>query len=318
MDQVARPHPAPIRFADDFLKEVLNGLALHQKAVPCRFFYDAKGSELFERITELPEYYPTRTEIALLKAHASEIASFAPTGSALVEFGSGSSRKTGLLLEALEAPRAYIPIEISAEALYPAAIRIGEAFPALSVHPILGGFQDLDALRLPFEEGPYFGFFPGSTIGNLTPAEAVRFLKSARRLLGEEAFFLIGADLQKSPDMLLPAYNDPAKVTAAFNLNILMRINRELGGTFDPDGFEHEAIYNQREGRVEMYLRSKRRQRVFVAGRPFSFEAGETIHTENSYKYTVEGFRMLAEDGGWRRDKVWIDKDNLFSLHLLK
>jgi dimethylhistidine N-methyltransferase len=302
----------------EFEREVLFGLSLPQKSVPSRFLYDARGSELFERITVLPEYYPTRTETAMLKSCASAIRDLLPAGAAVVEFGSGSSRKTELLLRALERPCAYIPIEISAAALFPAARRVARAFPGLDVHPVLGGFHDLDRLKLPLREEFRIGFFPGSTIGNFTKTEAMLFLRAARRLLGENSAFLIGADLEKPLDILLPAYNDQEGVTAAFNLNMLARINRELGGTFDLDAFEHRAIYRERQARIEMHLRSLAEQSVAVAGRRFFFRAGETIHTENSHKYSFSSFRWMAARGGWQTAKSWADANELFSLHLLK
>ncbi|MGO9544582.1 MAG: L-histidine N(alpha)-methyltransferase [Rhodomicrobium sp.] len=306
------------RIADsEFLEAVLHGLALPQKALPCRFFYDEAGSELFERITKLPEYYPTRTEIALLRCCAPGLKEALPPGAAVVEFGSGSSWKTGLLLEALDRPAAYIPIEISAAALYPAAQRIQQEFPNVAVHPILGGFHDLSAIKLPFRGCPRVGFFPGSTIGNMTHDEAAAFLRFARNFLGAEALFIVGADLQKPLSVLLPAYDDAQGVTAAFNRNILVRINRELNGTFNLSRFEHRAVYNEAQGRVEMHLRAGRPHRVSVAGRTFQFRQGETIHTENSYKYTVRGFHAIARRGGWLAAKSWTDKDRLFSLHLL-
>lgn len=302
---------------DDFLCEVLRGLSLPQKSLPSRFFYDAVGSALFEQITELPEYYPTRTEIGLLRSCATDIRRSVGASSVVVEFGSGSSRKTELLLEALDRPCAYVPIEISAAALYPAARRIKQAFPFLAVHPILGGFHELERLKLPLQDHFCLGFFPGSTIGNLTRPEAVAFLRSARILLGHNAAFLIGADLAKPLDILLPAYNDAQGVTAAFNLNILARINRELKGAFDLGSFEHQAAYNGQEGRIEMHLRSLRTQHVPVGAHLFAFKAGETIHTENSHKYSVPGFHSLAVEGGWAPVKTWVDKNELFSLHLL-
>lgn len=301
----------------DFLEEVLHGLSLRQKSLPSRFFYDAAGSALFEQITKLPEYYLTRTEIAILKANSARIGEAIPAGAAVVEFGSGSSRKTELLLKALNHPRAYIPIDISASALYPAAERIRQNFPGLAVHPVLGGFQDIARLTLELESRPRAGFFPGSTIGNLTRAEAISFFSSARRYLGEGARFIAGADLQKPLDILLPAYDDAKGVTAAFNRNILVRINRELGGTFNPYAFEHHVLYNDTEHRIEMHLRATGPQRVSVAGRLFTFEEGETIHTENSHKYTVEGFQAMARAGGWQPVTAWIDKHDLFSIHLL-
>jgi L-histidine Nalpha-methyltransferase len=300
-----------------FLKEVLHGLSLPQKTLPSRFFYDERGSDLFEEITRLPEYYPTRTEIGLLKSYGSSMASYVPSGAAIVEFGSGSSQKTELLLEALDSPSAYIPIEISASALYPAALRVQQNYPGLRVHPILGGFHDLNRLKLPPSGAPYTGFFPGSTIGNMVPGEAASFLRLARRFLGSGALFIIGADLQKPLDVLLPAYNDAQGVTAAFNRNILSRINRELGGDFDLDLFEHLVLYNEREGRIEMHLRALKAHRALVAGRVFEFQRGETIHTENSYKYTVPGFHDIVRTGGWTPLRTWVDENSLFSINLL-
>ncbi len=317
MGQIVQFPEARVNAGKDFRDAVLAGLSLKQKSIPSRFFYDHHGSELFERITELPEYYPTRTEIGLLKSCGPEIAKLLPQDAVVVEFGSGSSRKTELLLGALDRPSAYIPIEISATALYPAARRIARSFPGLGVHPILGGFHDLDSMKLPLEDHFCVGFFPGSTIGNFTRTEAVLFLRSVRRLLGKKAAFLIGVDLQKSLDILLPAYNDEEGVTAAFNLNLLHRINRELSGTFNIDAFEHSAIYNWRKERIEMHLQSISDQSASVAGSSFSFKAGETIHTENSHKYSLPGFRWIAARGGWQTLKSWADEDRLFSLHLL-
>lgn len=309
--------PAAYGASSDFLEAVLHGLSLPQKALPSRFFYDEAGSELFERITDLPEYYPTRAEIALLRSCGEDIGESLPSGAAVVEFGSGSSRKTGLLLEALGRPSAYIPIDISASALYPAARRIRERFPDIAVHPVLGSFSDPGKMKLPPGGRPCVGFFPGSTIGNLTPPEAIAFLRSARRCLGPGARFIIGADLQKPLDILLPAYDDAQGVTSAFNRNILVRINRELGGTFNPAWFAHSAVYNEVEGRIEMHLRALKAHRVLAAGRSFAFRKGETIHTENSYKYTVPGFQALAKAGGWQPVKVWTGERELFSVHLL-
>lgn len=317
MGQVVQFPEIRVNAGKEFRDAVFLGLSLQQKSVPSRFFYDRRGSELFERITELPEYYPTRIEIGLLKSYGAEIGKIIPPGAVVVEFGSGSSRKTELLLDTLRRPSAYIPIEISAAALYPAARRVARAFPGVGVHPILGGFHDLDRMMLPLDDYFCLGFFPGSTIGNFTRAEAVLFLRSARRLLGNGAALLVGADLQKPLDTLLPAYNDAEGVTAEFNLNLLARINRELSGTFDISAFEHSAIYNERKERIEMHLRSACDQRASVAGRCFSFRTDETIHTENSHKYSLSGFRWLAARGGWRTSKSWADENRLFSLHLL-
>jgi dimethylhistidine N-methyltransferase len=307
-------HAAP---DGDFLDAVLHGLSLPKKSLPSRFLYDARGSDLFEHITELPEYYPTRTEIGLLRSQASEIGAALPSRAVVVEFGSGSSRKTELLLAALDRPAAYVPIDISAAALYPAARRIAQSFPDVDVYPVLGGFHDLERMRLPLGDSRLVGFFPGSTIGNFSQRAAVEFLLSARRLLGPGAAFLLGVDLQKPLDILLPAYNDADGVTAAFNLNLLARINRDLQGTFDLDAFEHAAIYNERYQRIEMHLRSLVGQSANVAGRTFSFVVGETIHTENSHKYTPEVFERLARDGGWEVSQVFVDENRLFSVQLL-
>ena len=317
MQKLARFETAVPAKDSDFLEAVLHGLSLPQKALPSRFFYDEAGSRLFERITELPEYYPTRAEIALLKSCGGGLKEAVPRGAAVVEFGSGSSLKTELLLAALDRPSAYVPIDISASALYPAARRIQQRFPDIAVHPIPGSFDDLDIMKRPFSGGPSVGFFPGSTIGNLLPADAVAFLRSARRYLGRGARFIIGADLQKPLDTLLPAYDDAQGITAAFNRNVLVRINRELDGTFKPSLFEHKAVYNSAEGRIEMHLRASRQHRVSVAGRCFAFREGETIHTENSHKYTVAGFQALARAGGWKPVKAWTGQANLFSVHLL-
>lgn len=301
----------------DFADAVLAGLRGTPKSIPSRFFYDAIGSELFERITELEEYYPTRAEIALLDAHAGEMAALAGPGVCLVEFGSGSSRKTDLLIESLPGLAAYVPIDISEAALAGAAGRLRRRFPDLRVMPLHGDFSA--ALTLPRSVRPLkkLGFFPGSTIGNLTHADARSFLQDCRGLLGGNSGFIVGVDLKKSTDILLPAYNDARGVTAAFNLNLLARINRELAGSFDPDGFAHQAIYNAAEGRIEMHLRSAAAQTVTVLGEAFSFAEGETIHTENSHKYTAPEFHALARSAGWEPREVWTDAEGLFSVHYL-
>lgn len=301
----------------DFADAVLDGLRRTPKSIPSRFFYDARGSELFERITELEEYYPTRAEITLLGDHADEISALAGPGVCLVEFGSGSSRKTDCLIEALANLASYVPIDISEAALAGAVARLRGRFPALRVAPLLGDFNG--ALALPRSARPQkkLGFFPGSTIGNLTHPEARAFLKSCRALLGVNSGFVVGVDLKKSTEILLPAYNDRLGVTAAFNLNLLARANRELAGSFDLDAFAHEAIYNAGEGRIEMYVRSLAEQSVTVLGELFAFAEGETIHTENSHKYTVDEFQALARSAGWEPRQVWTGEAGLFSVHYL-
>jgi dimethylhistidine N-methyltransferase len=301
----------------EFAQAVLAGLQGVPKSIPSRFFYDAKGSDLFEQITELEEYYPTNAEIALLRDHAAEIAALAGPHVSLVEFGSGSSRKTDRLIEALPALASYVPIDISDAALAGAVSRLRGRFPWLRVMPLHGDFNAPLELPKPVRPQKKLGFFPGSTIGNFTRDEARDFLKSSRSLLGASAAFVIGVDLKKDLSLLLPAYNDRLGVTAAFNLNLLARVNRELGGTFDPSLFAHDAIYNEAEGRIEMHLRSRAAQEVQVLDEVFAFAENETIHTENSHKYTVAEFQTLARSAGWEPREVWAGEAGLFSLHYL-
>jgi L-histidine Nalpha-methyltransferase len=302
----------------DFAAAVLAGLSRKPRSIPCRFFYDARGSELFEEITKLDEYYPTRTETALLEAYGPEIAALAGGDRVLVEFGSGSSRKTSLLLSALADVPAYIPIDIAAESLEEAAAWLKGRHPSLTILPLIADFTTTRALPRAARGRELLGFFSGSTIGNLTKDEARNFLLGAARLLGKGAAFLLGVDLKKPASILLPAYNDARGVTAAFNLNLLSRINRELGGTFDLSRFAHDAVWNGTTGRIEMYLKSLADQTAHVLGRGFAFAKGDTIHTENSHKYTVDEFRALARAGGWNPVAAWTDPDRLFSLHLLR
>ncbi len=302
---------------DTFASAVLDGLAKPTKTLPCRFFYDARGSELFEEITRLPEYYPTRTEAAILEANAAEIVGGVPDGGVLVEFGSGSSLKTEILLRQLPRLGAYVSIDVSDSALKDATARLAGHFPSLDLRPIVGDFSYPVALPPDLAGRHKTGFFPGSTIGNLTPAEAGRLLQVFRGVLSPGGCLIVGVDLKKDARRLVLAYNDAAGVTAAFNLNLLVRINRELGGTFDLDAFRHDAIYNPREGRIEMHLESMRDQEVRIAGRRIRFRAGERIHTENSYKYSIGQFQELARSVDWQPHRVWIDNDSLFSVHQL-
>ncbi len=303
--------------SQEFAEEVLAGLSRVPKALPCRFFYDARGSELFEQITWLPEYYLTRTEIAILEAHGAEIAAMAGPGACLIEFGSGSSRKTDLLIEAMPSLAAYVPIDISHAALAGAAARLSKRFPDLRIVPVHADFASLAAIPAALGPGRRLGFFPGSTIGNFERDEAIRFLRRCARLLGPDSLLIVGADLDKSPDVLLPAYDDASGVTAAFNLNLLARINRELDADFDLGRFEHEAIYNPQQSRIEIYLRSRKAHTVTVAGKTFCFGEGERIHTENSHKYSVEGFAALAAEAGWTSRAEWTDSSGLFCIHAL-
>lgn len=303
--------------SSDFAEAVLDGLSAPQKSIPSRFLYDAAGSALFEKITTLPEYYPTRTETEILRHHAEEIAAVVPADAVLVEFGSGSSTKTELLLERMQNLRAYVPIDISAVALHDARTRIAERFPALRVMPIEADFAQPINLPPEFSASPLFGFFPGSTIGNLRPADAVVLLANMRRTLGAQARLIIGADLKKNVRRLLAAYDDAEGVTAAFNLNLLVRANRELGANFKLDQFRHAASYDMRNGRIDMHLVSLQEQWVEVCGARFHFDAGEQIHTEHSHKYEIEGFHALVGEAGWRPQVVWTDPERLFSVHVL-
>ena len=297
---------------------MIAGLSLPRKALPPKYFYDAKGSRLFEAICRLPEYYPTRSELALMHAGLGAIARFARKGCALIEYGSGESLKSRLLIEALR-PSAYIPVDISADALRSASARLRRRFPWLSIHAVHGDFTQ--PLKIPMGAGarsfsiPRVVYFPGSTIGNLTPQEAHAFLRMTRGQVGARGAMLVGVDLQKDANVLHAAYNDAKGVTAAFNLNLLARINRELGADFNLRRFRHYAFYNPTAGRIEMHLVSLVRQTVNVGDHRFGFEAGESIHTENSYKYSIEGFRALARSAGFRGEKVWLDPKGLFSLH---
>jgi dimethylhistidine N-methyltransferase len=302
----------------DLEADVVEGLSKPQKAIPPKHFYDAEGSRLFEAITELPEYYPTRTEIALLKRTAAEMARHIPDGAALVEFGSGASTKTRILLDAAPQLSTYVPIDISASALKDAAKAIRADYPGLTVAPLRDDFTN--ALRLPAETDgkPVVGFFPGSTIGNFDRDGARAFLESARRLLGKGAAFLVGIDLVKPAEVLIPAYDDAQGVTAAFNLNLLTRINRELGGDFDLAAFRHRAVWNPVESRIEMHLESLKDQTVHVVGRPFHFRAGETLHTENSHKFTLDGFARLAAEAGWTLEERWENGEPAFAVVLLR
>jgi dimethylhistidine N-methyltransferase len=309
-----RSHHAP-RPRDDFLEAVLDGLSQPQKSLPSRYFYDARGSALFERITQLPEYYPTRVETALLAAHAASITRGLPKGSVLVEFGSGSSIKTELLLRAFPRDGVYAPIDVSPAALENARQRLAQRFPELIVWPITGDFFELPRLPQALALRSKLGFFPGSTIGNFTPADASRLLSIFRSLLAPDGRLVIGVDLQKDARVLERAYNDSAGITAEFNLNLIRRINREIAPVVDITAFEHRAVYNEREGRIEMHLVSRRDQSFDIRGRRFFLARGETIHTENSYKYTVSRFEAVARSAGWMSSQVWIDKDELFSIH---
>jgi dimethylhistidine N-methyltransferase len=301
----------------EFRASVWMGLSQPRKALQAKFFYDAEGSRLFEEICATPEYYPTRTERKLLIGIASEISSLAGPRRSVLEFGSGSGIKTRTLLSCLADPVAYVPVEISRAALVGAVSELAGDYPAIRIVPVCADYTKPFALPDVGDAEGWLGFFPGSTIGNFTPPQAAQFLTQVRRMLGSGSQMIVGVDLRKDKAVLDAAYNDAAGVTAAFNLNLLARINRELEGDFDLDRFEHQAFYEPEQGRVEMHLVSRKDQTVTVAGRSFAFARGETIHTENSYKYDIERFRSLAVSTGWSHRSVWTDSDRLFSVHLL-
>ena len=298
-----------------FEADVLDGLSAKPKRVAPKYFYDAEGSLLFERITELPEYYPTRCEMQILRERAGEIGKLVPSGSALVEFGSGSSKKARILLRAAPPLTAYVPVDICGEMIEQEAAELRPDFAGLKVLPVTADITQIFPLPGPAKAAPVrVGFFPGSTIGNFEPHEAAAFLRNAARILGSGATLIVGADLIKPVEVLNAAYNDAEGVTARFNLNLLARINRELGGTFKLDAFEHHAFYNRERHRVEMHLASLKRQKVKVAGETVEFRAGETIHTENSYKYSIESLSALARGAGWWPLAVWTDVRKYFSI----
>ena len=299
-----------------FASDVIDGLSQHPKQLSPKYFYDATGSELFEQITLLPEYYPTRTELAILRDRATEISAIIPDGAALVEFGAGATTKVRLLLNQCKFG-AYVPVDISGDFLKAQADVLRQDFPALDVYPVAADFTVPFALPDPVKAMPKVGFFPGSTLGNFEPHEACAFMRSAREILGEGAQMVIGVDLEKDERVLYHAYNDSAGVTARFNLNVLVRINRELGGNFDLSAFMHRAIYNRERHRIEMHLIAKKAQTVRVLGRSYSFRAGESIHTENSYKYSLDRFTALARGSGWSPRESWTDAAGMFSVHAL-
>jgi dimethylhistidine N-methyltransferase len=303
---------------DDIAAEALAGLTVTPKTLPPKLFYDAHGVQLFDAITQLPEYYLTRTERALLARVAQDIVALAPPGAALVEYGASDEAKAALLLDAQPGHfGAYVPIDVAGPALEALADRMALSHPDLRVAPVRGDFMRDTVLPKAVAAHKRFGFFPGSTIGNLDPAAALRFLGGARRTLGPGAWLVVGVDLRKDPAILLQAYNDAAGVTAEFNLNLLRRLNREAGADFAMGQFAHRAIWNDAASRIEMHLVSLRAQTVRVAGTAVAFAAGETIHTENSYKHALPAFRAMAAAAGWHAARVWTDEQGLFSVHAL-
>ena len=298
-----------------FRADVLRGFEIRPRAIPARWFYDRRGSELFEAITDLPEYYPTRAETAILRRIAPEVAKLAGPGRAVVEFGSGSSMKTPLVLAAV-APSAYVPIDISGDFLRESSAALASAFPGLAVLPVEGDFMKPIALPDQIADAPKLGFFPGSTIGNMVPHSSVDLLRAMKASLGEGAMLLIGMDRIKDASILTAAYDDAAGVTAAFNLNLLERINRELGGTIPLDRFRHVARWNDDRARIEMHLEAQSDVDFTIEGHAFAMAAGDTIHTENSHKYGPRDARILLRSGGWTPIADWTDENEQFAVIL--
>jgi dimethylhistidine N-methyltransferase len=307
----------------DFRRELIAGLSARDKAIPCRFLYDARGSALFDRICKLPEYYPTRTELGILRAIAPEIAERAGQGAQMIELGGVNSLKARILLDALDAPAAYIPIDISREHLRASAEQIHAETPGLSVLAVCADYtQPFDLPSAP-GGGLRLGFFPGSTIGNLRPDQAIAFLETWARKLGPGSAMVVGVDLRKDPAILEPAYDDAEGVTAAFSKNLLVRANRELGANFDVDAFAHRARYDVARGRIEIHLESLKDQTIAIpdgdgGAARIALTKGQRVHVEDSCKYSIEGFRDLARAAGFRPAAVWTDPDQLFSVHYLE
>jgi L-histidine Nalpha-methyltransferase len=301
-----------------FFRDVIAGLSREPKSIPCKYFYDAVGSELFDRITDLDEYYLTRAEMSILEGRADEIAAVIGSGAVLIELGSGSSRKTRILLDQLAGLAAYVPVDISEDHLLASSEQLRTAYPHIPVFPVAADYtQEYELPPLP-EGARRVAFFPGSTIGNFSPDLAKPFLARIARLVGRNGGLLIGVDLPKEADTIERAYDDASGVTAAFNRNLLHRINRELDGDIDPEAFEHRAVWTPDASRVEMYLVSDVEQEITVGGHRFRLGAGESIHTENSHKYSLENFESLARESGFRRRSFWLDAEGLFSVQYLE
>jgi len=309
--------PAPLSSAEkgDFLSDVLDGLRRHPRSIPPKYFYDSYGSQLFDLICTTQEYYPTRTETGILERFGEQMAELIGPGCTLIELGSGSAIKTPLLLQHLDNDAEYVPIDICEPHLLQSTQRLQAMFPAMQMRPLCADYTQLLSLPLDIRSDQRrVVFFPGSTIGNYTPDEAVQLLRHAAQLVGHNGALLIGVDCKKSPDILNAAYNDSQGYTAAFNRNLLARMQRELGAQVDTEGFSHYAYYNAVQGRVEMHLVSQRKQSIRLGREHFQCEEGETIHTENSYKYTAQEFQYLAQEAGWHPKMLWSDREGLFNV----
>lgn len=314
----ARPNTLTRRQESTFRRDVLQGLRSRPRTLPCKYLYDERGSALFDKICDLPEYYLTRTELEVLHRDAPAMAKALGPQCLIIEFGSGSSIKTPLLLEQLESPAGYVPVDISREHLMTSAKSIASRFPAIEVQPVCADFTkrfELPAVKSPVQRRVVY--FPGSTIGNFGPDDAITLMKGIADLVGHGGALLVGVDLYKSADIIEPAYNDTAGITAAFNLNLLERINRDLDADFQPEWFEHRAWFNEEHGRIEMYLISRRSQQVRIGDKVFHFTAGEGICTEHSYKYRRAAFAAMAGTAGFTVREVWTDTKGYFSVQLL-
>lgn len=301
----------------DLLKEVVAGLTASPKSLNAKFFYDEKGSKLFEQITRLPEYYLTRTEISILKDKMPEIKESLGEDSVLIEYGSGNSEKIRLMIEELN-PKAYVPIDISKDFLLSATEELSQTYPDLTIHAICADYNEVVDIPRNYQNGNKVAFFPGSTIGNFTPGLAKNFLRNVRETVGNDGSLLVGVDVKKDPDILHNAYNDSKGVTADFNLNMLNNLNETVNANFNLEHYEHDAFYNSEAGRIEMHLKSLKNQTVSIQDTQVDFSEGETIHTENSYKYHIQEFIDLAEEVGFTSDQVWSDLNNHFSIHYLR
>jgi dimethylhistidine N-methyltransferase len=302
---------------NEFLSESLAGLGAEQKTLSCKYFYDEQGSDLFQKICDLPEYYVTRTETKLLRDISDEIADVIGSGCEMIEYGTGSSEKMRIVLDALKEPAAFIAVDISREHLLQVTESLAADRPDLTVHAVCADFTQPFDLPARTGGGNHVAFFPGSSLGNFTHEGAVNFMAGIAETVGPDGGLLIGIDLKKDVAILEAAYDDAQGVTAAFNMNLLVRLNAEFGANFDLDGFRHKALYNEDIGRIEMHLISLKEQSVTLDGKTFHFAEGENIHTENSYKYGVEEFQALAGRAGFTPVKVWTDADDLFSIHYL-